>query len=145
MEMKTLADIRDLLDAFVNWASAQADVRGIALVGSYARGAARDDSDIDLVLLTDQPRKYLDDLKWIERFGSVEKHQTEDYGRLTSLRVWYQNGQEVEYGVTTPDWAAIPLDAGTRQVISDGMMVLFEQGDVLSRHITPPPAQSKRR
>jgi len=27
--------------------------------------------------------------------------------------------------MTTPDWAAIPLDAGTRKVIRDGMMVLF--------------------
>jgi len=36
-------------------------------------------------------------------------------------------------GMTTPDWAAIPLDAGTRQVISDGMIVLFERGNVLSR------------
>ena len=75
-------------------------MQGIALVGSYARGEARDDSDIELVILTDQPRQYLDDVLWIERFGSVEKHQTEDYGKLISLRVWYQNGREVEYGVT---------------------------------------------
>ena len=134
MEMKTIEHIRDFLDAFVNWASAQADVQGIALVGSYARAAARNDSDIDLVLLTDTPRKYLDDIKWIERFGMVEKHQTEDYGKLISLRVWYQNGPEVEYGITTPDWAATPLDAGTRRVISDGMIVLFERGILLSRH-----------
>jgi predicted nucleotidyltransferase len=132
--MQNIEHIRDFMDAFVNWASAQADVHGIALVGSYARAAARDDSDIDLVLLTDTPRKYLDDLQWIERFGVVEKHQTEDYGKLTSLRVWYQNGPEVEYGITTPDWAATPLDAGTRRVISDGMIVLFEQGILLSRH-----------
>ncbi len=132
--MKTIEHIRDFLDAFVNWASSQADVHGIALVGSYARAAARDDSDIDLVLLTDTPRKYLDNLKWIERFGAAEKYQTEDYGKLTSLRVWYQNGPEVEYGITTPDWAATPLDAGTRRVISDGMIMLFERGILLSRH-----------
>ncbi len=131
--MKTSEHIRSFLDAFVEWASAQADVQGVALVGSYARGAARDDSDIDLILLTDQPRKYLDDLTWLERFGAVEKHQTEDYGKLTSVRVWYPNGQEVEYGITTPDWAAVPLDAGTRRVISDGMIVLFERGMLLSR------------
>ncbi len=134
MEMKTIEHIRDLLDAFVAWASAQADVHGIALVGSYARGAAREDSDIDLILLTDQPRKYLEDLKWIERFGALEKHQVEDYGKLTSVRVWYQNGPEVEYGITTPDWAAVPLDAGTRRVITDGMRVLFEQETLLSGH-----------
>jgi predicted nucleotidyltransferase len=132
--MKTTDHIRGFLDAFVDWASDQSDVQAIALVGSYARGAARADSDIDLVILTDQPKEYLDSLEWAERFGSVEKHQTEDYGKLISIRVWYQNGPEVEYGITRPDWAATPLDAGTREVISGGMIVLFERGILLSRH-----------
>ena len=61
---------------------------------------ARDDLDIDLVLLADEPQKYLEDLRWTERFGLVQKHQTEDYGKLISIRVWYQNGVEVEYGIT---------------------------------------------
>jgi predicted nucleotidyltransferase len=109
-------------------------VQAIALVGSYARREAKDDSDIDLVVLTDQPQEYLDDIKWTKRFGSVDKHQTEDYRKLTSVRVWYQNGPEVEYGITAPDWGANPLDAGTREVISGGMIVLFERGILLSRH-----------
>jgi len=64
----------------------------------------------------------------------VEKYQIEDYGKLTSVRVWYQNGMEVEYGFATPDWAVPPLDAGTERVIRDGMVVLFEQGNLLSQH-----------
>ena len=132
--MKTIEHIREFLDAFISWASEQADVHGIALVGSYARGAARDDSDIDLVILTDKPRKYLDVIQWTKRFGIVEKHQTEDYGKLISSRIWYQNGPEVEYGITAPDWAATPLDAGTRKVIGAGMIVLFERGMLLSQH-----------
>ncbi|HEX9332581.1 MAG TPA: nucleotidyltransferase domain-containing protein, partial [Anaerolineales bacterium] len=98
--MKNIEHIRNFLDSFIAWASAQRDVQGIALVGSYARGAARDDSDIDLVILTDQLPKYVEDIQWTEIFGVVDKHQTEDYGKLTSLRVWYQNGVEVEYGIT---------------------------------------------
>jgi predicted nucleotidyltransferase len=133
--VKSFEDIRDFVNPVVAWASGQNDVQGIALVGSFAREAARDDSDIDLVILTEQPAKYLDDVKWIERFGPVEKHQSEEYGKLISIRVWYQSGVEVEYGITTPDWAAVPLDAGTRRVISDGMIVLFERGNLLSRHV----------
>jgi len=132
--MKTTEHIRDFLDAFVPWASAQEDIQAVALVGSYARDAAREDSDIDLVLLTDRPQKYLEDLEWIEGFGLVGKHQTEDYGRLISIRVWYQNGVEVEYGITSPEWAAFPLDAGTQRVLRDGFMVLFERGNLLSQH-----------
>ena len=132
--MKSAEHIRDFLNLFVNWASAQEDVQAIALIGSYARGEARDDSDIDLVLLTQQPERYLENVKWTTRFGVVEKHETEDYGELISIRVWYQNGVEVEYGITTPDWAALPLDAGTQEVMRGGMIVLFERGNLLSRY-----------
>jgi len=132
--MKTIEDVREFLASFVQWASVREDVQAIALVGSYARDEARDDSDIDFVILTSQPEKYLEDPKWVEHFGQVEKYQIEDYGKLTSVRVWYQNGMEVEYGFATPDWAATPLDAGTERVIRDGMVVLFEQGNLLSQH-----------
>lgn len=137
MQMQSSEDIRDFLNALVVWASDQSDVQAIALVGSYARGAAREDSDIDLVILTNQPAKYLDDIQWTERFGSLDKYQTEDYGKLISFRVWYLNGPEVEYGITTPDWAATPLDPGTREVILGGMIVLFEREILLSRHAKP--------
>lgn len=133
--MKTTKDIQNFLEAFTAWATAQRDVQGVALVGSYARDAARDNSDIDLVILTDQFPKYIEDRQWAELFGAAEKQQTEDYGKLTSIHVWYANGPEVEYGFTTPDWAAIPLDAGTQKVIGDGMIVLFERSNLLSRHV----------
>ena len=132
--MKTIEYIREFLASFVQWASVREDVQAIALVGSYARDEARDDSDIDFVILTSQPEKYLADLKWMEHFGLVEKYQIEDYGKLTSVRVWYQNGMEVEYGFTTPDWAMPPRDAGTQRVLRDGMRVLFERGNLLSQH-----------
>ena len=48
--MKSVEHIRDFRDRFATWASAQEDIQAIAFVGSYARGEARDDSDIDLVL-----------------------------------------------------------------------------------------------
>ena len=132
--MKNAEHIRHFLNAFIAWASNQPDVQGVALVGSYARGAAQEESDIDLVILTKRPRKYLEGTEWTARFGTIEKHQMEDYGKLTSLRVWYQEGYEVEYGITTPNWAATPLDAGTQEVISNGMIVLFERGNLLSQH-----------
>src|SRR6266508_1177474 len=118
--MKNINDIRDFLDDFIAWASAQEDMQAIGLVGSHARGEVRDDSDIDLMLLTDQPQKYLEELIWIELFGVVEKHQSEDYGKLTSIRVWYQSGYELEYGITTSGWAAAPLDAGTQELLRGG-------------------------
>lgn len=133
--MKT-DQVAQFLKDVTRWASAQADILALALVGSYARNAAKETSDIDLVLIAVDPSQYLKDQGWVQRFGTVEKSQVEDYGLLTSIRVWYGDGLEIEYGITDERWSAMPLDAGTQQVIADGMQVLFECDDILSRHLS---------
>jgi len=133
--MKTLEHIKDFINDVTDWASAQPDIRAVALVGSYARNAATGTSDIDLVILTDEPVKYLENTEWVRQFGHVARQQTEPYGKVTSLRVWYIGGREVEYGITTPDWAAQPLDEGTQRVVRDGMKVLFERQVLLGPYL----------
>ena len=122
------------LNEFVEWALTQPDLRAAALVGSYARNAAIETSDVDLVLLARRPEIFLRDTHWAQRFGTVERQHLEDYGLVTSIRVWYTGGLEVEYGLTDEAWAATPLDEGTRRVISDGMQILFEREPLLSPH-----------
>ncbi len=133
--MYTLDHIREFVDGFLRWAQVQADIQAVALVGSFARGQARPDSDIDLVILTDRPRKYLQNPGWTWLFGPVERHQIEDYGKVTSLRVWYVSGPEVEYGITSRRWLDLPLDAGTRQVIEAGLLILFEREKLVSGRV----------
>ncbi len=133
--MSTTEQITDFLDAFTHWASAQSDIQAVALVGSYAREVATDTSDIDLVLVVDDPQRYLADTDWSTQFGTVAQQQIEDYGLVTSLRVWYVGGREVEYGLTTPAWIQPPLDEGTQRVIQDGMKILFERAALLSPHM----------
>lgn len=133
------------LDDFSHWAYEQPDIQAVALVGSYARNAATPASDVDLVILTQEPGRYLDDLAWTQLFGETRRRQREDYGRLTSIRVWYGDGREIEYGITSVDWAALPLDEGSRRVLADGMRILFERSPLLSRHQSAPghPGASK--
>jgi len=121
------------LEHVTRWAETRPDLLALGLVGSYARGTAQADSDIDLVLLVDSPAAYLDDDAWAETFGEIASQHIEDYGRVTSLRVFYEGGPEVEFGLAKPDWAEIPLDAGTREVIRGGLLVLHEKRPLLSR------------
>jgi predicted nucleotidyltransferase len=129
---QTAATIQPFLSQVVLWAADCPDIQAVALVGSYAKGTAKPSSDIDLVLLVDKPSIYLVNTDWIGQFGTPDRQEVEDYGRLTSLRVWYMAGPEVEYGLTTPDWAIAPLDAGSQRVIVDGMIILYERYSLLS-------------
>lgn len=131
-----LEQVEQFLSEFTTWAATQPDIQAVALVGSYARNAAKETSDVDLVLIVDQPRLYLDNSDWAQRFGVIQRQQVEDYGPLISSRIEYADGREVEYGITDERWAALPLDEGSRQVIDDGMRILFERGPILSRHQT---------
>jgi len=133
-KMRKIVQAIDFIEDFMRWSKRRRDIRAVALVGSYARETATETSDIDLVIITEEPDEYLTNTEWLRVFGRVIAQKVEDYGRLTSLRVWYESGLEVEYGFTTCEWANTPLDEGTRQVIEDGMRVLFEKERLLSPH-----------
>jgi len=115
------------------WAKGRPEILGVALVGSYARDNVKVDSDVDLVLLASAPLKFINTPGWIKNFGSVKSYKVEDWGLLTSLRVYYQGGLEVEYGLTSSEWASEPLDDETRQVIADGMKILLDKTGLLGR------------
>lgn len=135
--MKKLILTIDFIEDFMRWSTKRKDIRAVALVGSYARLAANESSDVDLVIIAEEPGKYLNNTEWTRVFGIVIAKKIEEYGKLTSLRVWYESGLEIEYGFTTRDWAKVPLDAGTRQVVEGGLRVLFEEEVLLSPHETP--------
>ncbi len=126
------------LDKVKQWANAEPDIIGLALVGSHARDKARANSDIDLVLLASRPNDFINNTNWISQFGDVKSFEIEDWGKVTSLRVFYEQGMEVEFGLTSPDWVSIPLDPGTQRVISDGVKILVDKQGLLSGALRTP-------
>ena len=55
-----------ILEVIIEWAKVHQDIRGVALVGSHARGTARLDSDIDLMVLAVNTEAFRSDGSWIE-------------------------------------------------------------------------------
>lgn len=103
------------------------------LVGSFARGTARDNSDVDVILITTTPQRYLQDEQWFTTFGQVVQVQDEDWGLVQSRRVFYADGIEVEFGITTPQWANIdPINDGTRRVIADGARIVYDPDGIVA-------------
>jgi predicted nucleotidyltransferase len=124
--------VNSFLNKVKEWAKTQPDLLALALIGSHARGEAKTDSDIDLILLTSNPEEFFGNPEWIAELGSPVQIVKEDWGKVTSLRVFFADDLEVEFGITDQSWASFPLDSGTQDVINDGMNILFERKPILS-------------
>lgn len=109
------------------WVESREDIRAVVVVGSVARGDARPDSDVDVVLLTIDPARYLENVRWISDFGAAHRVELEVYGKVTSVRAVYGDGLEVEFAIAAADWASTPLDPGTVAVARDGIAVLLDR------------------
>jgi enterochelin esterase-like enzyme/predicted nucleotidyltransferase len=120
-------DVEELLNNLREWGLRERAILGIALVGSHARGMARPESDVDLVILLDDPLALAGDAEWMARFGSVRRVSDEDWGPVKAKRVHYADGKEVEFGFASPEWAATePCDAGTLGVVKSGIRVVYD-------------------
>ena len=131
---KRVQEVEAVLQRLARWAAQRRDVRGLALVGSWASGTPRMDSDVDVVLLTDSPSSYVDSDDWLAEVGAVRLVKTADSGAITERRFALPSGLEVELAVGGPAWASVePVDDGTRRVICDGMRVLHDPEGLLAR------------
>jgi predicted nucleotidyltransferase len=134
MGCEFVASVDELLNWIADWGRSDSRITAVILVGSHARGAATPTSDVDLVILTDDPPRLLGEHEWARSLGSVRRWQDEDWGVVRSRRVWYADGLEVEFGFALPAWLAEPLDEGTRNVVQRGFRVVYDPtGTVASR------------
>lgn len=124
-----------VLEAITVWARSRPDVEALILVGSQTRQAAHPGSDIDLFLLCEEPSYYRGKDEWLSHFGDILDVIDEQWGVVSTRRVVYQSGWEIEFNLATPAWGALPLDAGTRQVLEDGYRILFDRSGRLARRI----------
>lgn len=122
-----IAKAEQFLERLRLWAEQRQDIRALAVVGSFARGDAREDSDLDVVMLTSEPSAYLQDTRWVSDFGRAHTVGLESYGRVTSVRAFYDQGLEVEFAIASADWASPPLDSGTVDVARGGIVVLTDR------------------
>lgn len=131
--------LQNIIEALRQWAQKEISIESVILVGSWARGTNRPDSDMDLCILTARREGLLAENHFPSLFGKVRRQQTEYYGACTSVRVWYEGGTEIEFGLVEPDWIALPLDEGTRRVLSDGYCVLYDWAGHFANPLLPQP------
>jgi uncharacterized protein len=129
-----LGALDEALRAALALARAEASVHAIALVGSCARGSPGPDSDVDLVVLSNEP----DDLRrrgdWFTHFGSVALVGQRQFGDVTERRLRRGDGVDIEIGLAPMSWAETnPVDAGTARVVRRGFSIVFDPHGNLAR------------
>lgn len=117
----------DFFNKIKEYARNTSHIESIIIVGSYARGTNKENSDLDIIVITSNKSGMIVNQDFTQEFGEVYKQQTEYYGACTSIRVWYKDGKEVEFGIVEPSWSSMPLDTGTYQVLSDGYKVIIDK------------------
>ena len=131
----------EVLEPVAAWARSRSDVFGLAVVGSWARGAARPDSDIDLVLLVSNPQAFRHDAGWLADIGwsterVVDWHDAE-YGTAWSRHVRLEPPCELEFTFCAPSWAqTCPVDPGTFAAVSGGCRVLLDKAGLFEGLLT---------
>jgi uncharacterized protein len=135
-----IAEADALMTAVANWAMTRDDIRAMAVVGSWARGNPRRASDLDLLLLSKRPGDYRRRRRWLREieFHAAGFHprssEGEAYGAVWSLHVYLRPVADVELSFAGCAWAnTMPIDNGTRSVVTDGFRIMFDRDGMLAR------------
>jgi RimJ/RimL family protein N-acetyltransferase len=127
-------EVEALLSHVAEWARDRPDLVAVAMVGSRARGTARPDSDLDLVLLSHEPARYIEQEDWAWQLGAAAVQATAHRGMLIEQRLTTASGLELDIGIGSPRWASVgPLDPGTARVTRDGLRIIHDPEGVLAR------------
>jgi aminoglycoside 6-adenylyltransferase len=121
--------IEELLAAVQAWAAERPDVGAVLLVGSQARSDLPADelSDVDLVLVVDDPAPYLASAEWTAAFGEPLATFVEDtLPGVRERRVLYRDGRDVDFNFVSREAAAGAI-AAVAGVLGRGHRVLVDR------------------
>lgn len=126
-------EVERLAAALRVWGADVADVRAIAVVGSFARGAPRPGSDLDLVLLCERPGRFGPWLADVPPLAPARFLYCRAWGPVMELRLRRRSGLHLDVGIAPLTWATVdPLDLGTARVLSDGVRVVHDPDRLLA-------------
>ena len=146
-----------LASSVAEWADEREDVQALLVVGSQARSDAPADrwSDLDLVLILDDPTPYFGDAGWVAEFGRpvltfLEPTFAAGY---RERRVLYETGEDVDFVLLPPTAVELMRTIpGVAEIFARGYRVLVDRIGVsaalqeLAASVAPdgpPPSQAE--
>lgn len=113
------------------WMSKQPEVVAALLIGSYARGEERNDSDVDFIIVVESVDDWLKNKNWVKLFGQVVSVTTEVFEEVQAVRVYYEDGLELEFGFVTRNWLIKPYVPSTQEVFDKRVVVLTDKENLV--------------
>jgi aminoglycoside 6-adenylyltransferase len=102
---QTAVKYEKLIEKFVKWAEDEESIRAAIVIGSRARSDSDEWADLDVIVITTDPKRLLSTGDWVNNIGEpvitfIEPTPTGDF---EERRVLFKNGLDV-------DFAVIPLE-----------------------------------
>lgn len=124
------------------WAATEPLVRAVLVCGSRARGTADSFSDLDVLILSSDPHRYITDSSWLESFGTTLLVYADSTG--PGDHEWYalyEGGIKLDAVILAVDDPAETLESllltyPYQGVISRGIRVVFDRFG--SARVIPP-------
>ena len=134
-----------LAERFSAWAQGEEDIRAVIVVGSRARTdhPADEWSDLDIGVVTTNPRRYCESSDWLQHVGAVWLTFVEPTadGRSMERRVLFEGGLDVDFASLPADMfhqmAAMGMPADIADVVRRGVRILVDK-DGLAASLQPP-------
>ena len=137
------------LERIAAWAAEETSVSGVFVVGSRARRSTPADeySDTDVVVVCDEPERFIADEAWFMAFGTpvLSFVEATALGDRQERRVLYDDGADVDLVPVTPeDVASVAATAAGGDVLRRGVRILVDKGDKLAEllNVRPPDADT---
>lgn len=131
----------EILNLTVEFAASTDRILAVGLCGSWARGTARSNSDIDLFILVED-KLSIKKMDWIKELNFKKKNEKiecfsdEAYGEVWSRHVFLESKVEIEYSFADKTWADTEnLDEGTIKVVKEGFKIIYDPDLILNKLI----------
>jgi aminoglycoside 6-adenylyltransferase len=142
-----------VLECFVRWAMTESDMRAATIVGSRARTDRPADawSDLDLVIIVRDPRRYLTTTDWLAQIGVplLTFLEPTAVGALTERRVLFEEACDVDFSFIplsmVQDWHQRGMPDELILVAQRGVRLLFDKDGTFAELLRGLPPQATPR
>ena len=131
---QTTAAYEQIIEKYVRWATSDPGTRAAMIIGSRARfdHPADEWSDLDIIVHTSDPQRYLETTDWLENVGNPWLTFIEQTpGGGMERRVMFEGGLDVDFAIIPAEWGQQVMSAGIppdfADIIRRGVRVIVDK------------------